>query len=110
MKMESGESNRVSQALKQCQDIQHMIDITSQHLERLRSTFSNAGDELTLQEIRTLEGKLIKQFSEQLAVKYGLGSHAVDLVYFPSLSQWLMVVGVSGETYDAIQSTGNTGL
>ena len=103
--MESGESNRVSQALKQCQDIQHMIDITSQHLERLRSTFSNAGDELTLQEIRTLEGKLIKQFSEQLAVKYGLGAHAVDLVYFPSLSQWLMVVGVSGETYDAIQST-----
>ena len=102
--MES-ESSRVSQALKQCQDIQHMIDITSQHLERLRSTFSNAGDELTLQEIRTLEGKLIKQFSEQLAVKYGLGSHAADLVYFPSLSQWLMVVGVSGETYDAIQST-----
>ena len=95
----------MSQALKQCQDIQHMIDITSQHLERLRSTFSDAGDELTLQEIRTLEGKLIKQFSEQLAVKYGLGSHAVDLVYFPSLSQWLMVVGVSGETYDAIQST-----
>jgi len=81
-----------------------MIDITSQHLQRLRSTFSNAGDELTMQEIRTLEGKLIKQFSEQLAVKNGLGSHASDLVYFPSLSQWLVVVGVSTETNDAIKS------
>ena len=85
----------VSSALKQCQDVQHMIDITSDHLDRLRSTFSNAGDELTMQEIRTLEGKLIKQFSEQLAVKSGLGASAADLgklVYFPSLSQWLKVV------------------
>ena len=74
-------------------------------MERLRSTFSNAGDELTLQEIRTLEGKLIKQFSEQLAVKYRLGSHAAELVYFPSLSKWLLMVGVSAETYEVIQST-----
>ena len=81
----------MSQALKQCQDIQHMIDITSQHLERLRSTFSNAGDELTLQEIRTLEGKLIKQFSEQQAVKYRIGSHAAELVDFKPLSQYLLV-------------------
>ena len=98
------DGSSVTLALKQCQDIQHMIDITSQHLERLRSTFSDAGDELTLQEIRTLEGKLIKQFSEQMAVKYGLGSHAADLVYFPSLSQWLTVVGVSAETSDTIKS------
>jgi len=94
----------VSAALKQCQDVQHMIDITSDHLDRLRSTFSNAGDELTMQEIRTLEGKLIKQFSEQLAVKSGLGASASDLVYFPSLSQWLKVVGVSSDTNDAITS------
>ena len=84
----------VSAALKQCQDVQHMIDITSEHLDRLRSTFSNAGDELTMQEIRTLEGKLIKQFSEQLAVKTALGANASDLVYFPSLSQWLKVYNI----------------
>ena len=100
----SGEAKRVAAAMKQCQDIQHMIEITSKHLDRLRSSFSNAGDELTKQEIRTLEGKLIKQFSEQLAVKYGLGSRAVDLVYLPSLEQWLKVVGVSTDTYDAILS------
>jgi len=92
-------------ALKRSQDIQHMIDITSQHLDRLRSTFSNASDELTKQEIRTLEGKLVKHFSEQLAVKYGLGSqNSSDFVYFPSLSQWLQVVGVSEDTKDAIQT------
>ncbi|XP_023345245.1 kinase suppressor of Ras 2 [Eurytemora carolleeae] len=93
---------QTSQALKDCQDIQHMIDITSQHLDRLRSTFSNASDELTRQEIRTLEGKLVKHFSEQLAVKYGLGANNSDFVYFPSLSQWLQVVGVSCDTKDAI--------
>jgi len=79
-----------------------MIDITSQHLDRLRSTFSNASDELTKQEIRTLEGKLVKHFSEQLAVKYGLGPNTADFEYFPSLSQWLQVVGVSSDTKDAI--------
>ena len=100
----AGETKRVAAAMKQCQDIQHMIEITSKHLDRLRSSFSNAGDELTKQEIRTLEGKLIKQFSEQLAVKFGLGPRAVDLVYLPSLEQWLKVVGVSPDTYDAILS------
>ena len=49
--------------------------------------------------------KLIKQISEQLAVKYRLGSHAAELVYFPSLSKWLLMVGVSAETYEVIQST-----
>ena len=46
-----------------------------------------------------------RRFSEQLAVKYRLGSHAAELVYFPSLSKWLLMVGVSAETYEVIQST-----
>ncbi len=79
-----------------------MIDITTQHLERLRDSFISASDELTKQEIRTLEGKLVKNFSEQLAVKYGLGPNAADLEFFPSLTQWLQVVGVSSDTKDAI--------
>jgi hypothetical protein len=48
--------------------------------------------------------KLIKQISEQLAVKYRLGSHAAELVYFKPLSQWLLVVGVLAETYEVNQS------
>ena len=46
---------------------------------------------LAKQEIRTLEGKLVKQFSEQLAVKARLGSQAPQLCYFPNLEQWLQV-------------------
>ena len=38
-------------------------------------------------------GKLVKHFSEQLAVKYGLGPNTADFEYFPSLSQWLQVFG-----------------
>ena len=48
--------------------------------------------------------KLIKQISEQLAVKYRLGSHTAELVYFKPLSQWLLVVGVLAETYEVNQS------
>ena len=49
-------------------------------------------------------GKLIKQISEQLAVKYRLGSHAAELVNFKPLSQCLLVVGVSADTYEVNQS------
>jgi len=97
--------SKAIQALKTCQDVQHMIDITSEHLERLRSTFSNAADELTKQEIRTLEGKLIKHFSQQLAEKAKVGPSApgyCELAGFPSLSQWLQVVGVTQDARDAI--------
>jgi len=59
---------------------------------------------LTKQEIRTLEGKLIKQFSEQLAVKTRLGTSAPELLHFPNLTQWLKVVGVSPETGEVIRS------
>ncbi len=31
------ESQQTAEALKTCQDVQHIIDITSQHLDRLRS-------------------------------------------------------------------------
>ena len=49
-------------------------------------------------------GQLIKQISEQLAVKYRLGSHAAELVNFKPLSQCLLVVGVSADTYEVNQS------
>ena len=52
---------------------------------------------LTKQEIRTLEGKLIKHFSKQLATKAALSAQKIGdincLSHYPSLSQWLRVVG-----------------
>jgi len=65
---------------------------------------------LTKQEIRTLEGKLVKLFSQQLAAK--AGAHAdptaspaslKPFARYPSLSQWLRAVGVSPESQRAVE-------
>ena len=62
---------------------------------------------LTKQEIRTLEGKLIKHFSEQLAIKAALSAQKDKDVscisQYPKLSQWLKVVGVTKESAQAIE-------
>ena len=54
-----------SEAAQICQDVEDMINYSLQHLEscreRMRESY-NPRDELTKQEIRTLEGKLIKHF------------------------------------------------
>ena len=52
-------------AVQICQDIEDMIVFSMQHLESCRERMrkeNNPKDELTKQEIRTLEGKLIKNF------------------------------------------------
>ena len=63
--------------------------------------------ELTKQEVRTLEGKLIKHFSKQLATRATLTPSQVstvpDIARFPSLSQWLAVVGITKDSSDVIQ-------
>ena len=75
-------------------DIQSMIDIMSERLVALRALRLQ---EFIKEEIRSLEGKLLKQFSEQLKTK----SLAQDKTHlsayqsYPSLSKWLVVVGVS---------------
>ena len=63
--------------------------------------------ELTKQEIRTLEGKLIKHFSQQLATKARLSRHGIDtkeVDRYPSLSHWLKVVGITKESADILES------
>lgn len=94
-------------ALRICQDVQHMIDINSEHLERLRTPMA-ATSELTKQEVRTLEGKLIKHFSKQLATRAALtpvqAATVPEISRFPSLAQWLTVVGITKDSSDIIQS------
>ena len=58
------------------------------------------------QEIRTLEGKLIKHFSEQLATKAALSAQKRDIScisHYPSLNQWLKVVGITKESAEIIE-------
>ncbi|CAH1981232.1 unnamed protein product [Acanthoscelides obtectus] len=73
--------------------IQNMIDVSAQRLEGLRTQCATSA-ELTQQEIRTLEGKLIKLFSDQLVTKQKLKNGHKD-EHIPSLTQWLQVVGLS---------------
>lgn len=74
--------------------IQSMIDISTDRLEALRTQCATS-EKLTQQEIRTLETKLVKMFSELLITKSkftkklpkGLTSTGSEL------KQWLKVVG-----------------
>lgn len=74
--------------------IQSMIDISSDRLDALRTQCVTSA-ELTQQEIRKLETKLVKMFSELLITKAtltkrlpkGLASTGSEL------KQWLKVVG-----------------
>lgn len=68
--------------------------------------------ELTKQEIRTLEGKLIKHFSKQLATRATLSGQKVcdisAISQYPSLNQWLKVVGITKDSADILESRVNS--
>ncbi|CAH0773160.1 unnamed protein product [Bemisia tabaci] len=82
--------------------VQSMIDISAERLQGLRTQCATSV-ELTRQEIRTLEGKLIKLFSRQLVTKTKLkSSNHADLQNIPSLKQWLLVVGLGPESIQLI--------
>lgn len=89
-----------NQTIESLENIQSMIDIMSERLIALRA--------LRLQkfikdEIRSLEGKLLRQFWEQLKVKsQNLDKRSISSESYPSLSTWLVVVGVSDAAKDKI--------
>ncbi|XP_039292308.1 LOW QUALITY PROTEIN: kinase suppressor of Ras 2 [Nilaparvata lugens] len=84
---------------------QKMIDVSADRLDGLRTQCATSA-ELTQQEIRTLEGKLIKLFSYQLVAK----SKIADMFFhrrmklLPSIHQWLMVVGLGKEAIQSVCS------
>lgn len=90
--------------------VQSMIDISADRLEGLRTQCSTSA-ELTQQEIRTLEGKLIKLYSKQLVTKAKLAleeSLPAEMKQYPSLQQWLRVVGLTQESIQMICSKANS--
>lgn len=93
----------IKRARDAVQVIQSMIDISSDRLEGLRTHCATSA-ELTQQEIRTLEGKLIKLFSRQLVTKGTLKEEELPQEYrnLPCLSQWLRVVGLSQESIETV--------
>lgn len=82
--------------------VQSMIDISADRLDGLRTQCATSA-ELTQQEIRTLEGKLVKLYSRLLLSKSSYiesgALRAEDVFNIPPLDQWLKVVGL---THDAI--------
>ncbi|KAK0160339.1 hypothetical protein PV328_007762 [Microctonus aethiopoides] len=104
--MADGEDAEICRALYV---VQSMIDISADRLEGLRTKCSTSA-ELTQQEIRTLEGKLIKLYSKQLVTKAKLTVEALPLEMrqYPSLPQWLRVVGLAPESIRAVCTKAHT--
>ncbi|XP_060803266.1 kinase suppressor of Ras 2 [Amyelois transitella] len=98
------ENEQAIKKVQEIQTIQSMIDVSADRLEGLRTQCSTSA-ELTQQEIRTLEGKLVKHISQQLNIKAHLGEELLrGLRDVPNLSQWLRVVGLSPESIEAVCS------
>ncbi|XP_068633379.1 kinase suppressor of Ras 2 [Battus philenor] len=98
------ELKKVRDAIQMIETIQSMIDVSADRLEGLRTQCSTSA-ELTQQEIRTLEGKLVKHFSRQLVFKSQFSEELQrELSDVPCLAQWLRVVGLSPEAIEAVCS------
>ncbi|CAH0715274.1 unnamed protein product, partial [Brenthis ino] len=96
------EKKRIRDAIQMIETIQSMIDVSADRLEGLRTQCSTSA-ELTQQEIRTLEGKLVKHFSRQLVIKAQFVEEIQrELGHVPSLRQWLRVVGLSVDAIEAV--------
>lgn len=85
--------------------IQDMIDLSANHLEGLRTQCAISST-LTQQEIRCLESKLVRYFSELLLAKMRLNERIPANGLVPhttgnELRQWLRVVGLSQGTLTA---------
>ncbi|XP_071378297.1 kinase suppressor of Ras 1-like, partial [Centroberyx affinis] len=91
------EDNReeAEEALQQCQLIQNMIDISISSLQGLRTKCA-ASNDLTQQEIRTLEEKLTKYICKQLQLKHRVPERerTETLAGYPRLEDWLRTVNL----------------
>ncbi|RWS24199.1 Kinase suppressor of Ras 1-like protein [Leptotrombidium deliense] len=90
------EQELVKKTVECCVTAQAMIDINVEHLNGLRTQCETSA-QLTQNEIRTLESKLVKLFSKQLdAIRKCPNNERVEeLKIYPHLKQWLKVVGIS---------------
>ncbi|XP_059350821.1 kinase suppressor of Ras 1-like [Daphnia carinata] len=106
--MDTGAKKAVAEAnscniIQTLLDISAMIDIHAKHLEGLRTQCSTSA-ELIQQEIRTIEGKLVKLFSKQLVAKAKISTEGLpsEVRNIPSIKQWLQVVGISQPSVEAL--------
>ncbi|KAI1893401.1 hypothetical protein AGOR_G00123350 [Albula goreensis] len=90
-------------ALRQCELIQNLIDISIASLQGLRTKCA-ASNDLTQQEIRTLEVKLVKYICKQLQFKRRVpeSERPQALNKYPKLRDWLHTVNLRSELIQAV--------
>ncbi|KAJ8348707.1 hypothetical protein SKAU_G00272960 [Synaphobranchus kaupii] len=90
-------------ALHQCQLIQNMIEISISSLQGLRTKCA-ASNDLTQQEIRTLEVKLVKYICKQLQCKQKVpeSERPPTLEGYPRLGDWLRTINLRPELIEAV--------
>uniref|UniRef100_A0A670K1P7 non-specific serine/threonine protein kinase n=1 Tax=Podarcis muralis TaxID=64176 RepID=A0A670K1P7_PODMU len=99
----SGRPGRAGCALQQCGQLQDLIDISLSSLQGLRTKCA-ASNDLTQQEIRTLEVKLVRYIGTQLQCKLNvpLNDRTVELNSYPRFSDWLYLVNVRKDVVQRI--------
>ncbi|XP_077021363.1 kinase suppressor of Ras 1 isoform X2 [Tamandua tetradactyla] len=94
-----------SRALQQCGQLQKLIDISIGSLRGLRTKCAVSND-LTQQEIRTLEAKLVRYICKQRQCKLSVapGERTSELNSYPRFSDWLYTFNVRPEVVREIPS------
>uniref|UniRef100_A0A8C8RK92 non-specific serine/threonine protein kinase n=1 Tax=Pelusios castaneus TaxID=367368 RepID=A0A8C8RK92_9SAUR len=90
-------------ALHQCGQLQSLIDISLASLRGLRTKCA-ASNDLTQQEIRTLEVKLVRYINRQRQCKLSvpLNDRTEELSSYPRFNDWLDLVNVKKEVVQRI--------
>uniref|UniRef100_A0A8C0KMU1 non-specific serine/threonine protein kinase n=1 Tax=Canis lupus dingo TaxID=286419 RepID=A0A8C0KMU1_CANLU len=92
---DGGPGAAASRALQQCGQLQKLIDISIGSLRGLRTKCAVSND-LTQQEIRTLEAKLVRYICKQQQCKLSVapGERTPELNSYPRFSDWLCTFSV----------------
>nr|XP_045014537.1 kinase suppressor of Ras 1 isoform X2 [Jaculus jaculus] len=100
---DGGAGAAAGRALQQCGQLQKLIDISIGSLRGLRTKCSVSND-LTQQEIRTLEAKLVRYICKQRQCKLSVapGDRTPELNSYPRFSDWLYTFNVRPEVVQEI--------
>ncbi|XP_072495836.1 kinase suppressor of Ras 1 isoform X1 [Notamacropus eugenii] len=99
----AGAGAAAGRALQQCCQLQKLIDISISSLRGLRTKCAVSND-LTQQEIRTLEAKLVRYISKQRQYKLSVapGERTVELNSYPRFSDWLYTLNIRTDVVQKI--------
>ncbi|CAL1528760.1 unnamed protein product [Lymnaea stagnalis] len=103
MSSDPNSEQAIRNAIDSCTTNQSMIDLTSQHLQELRTQCASS-DKITQKEIKDAESKIIRMVGTQLVAKQKLSVNIMPEVLkeYPKLEPWLKIVGIPNDSIKAI--------